>query len=47
MNKAQEFGAKKIVIVTSRDEKVINRRLGKQGFVKSCITYEKRLEDVI
>ena len=40
-------GVKKLIIITNRNEKMINRRIGKYGFVKTCSIYEKRIEDVI
>jgi len=46
-DKARELGAKKISLTTNRSEKVIDRKLGKYGFTKSCSVYEKRIEEVI
>ena len=34
--KAKELEAKKISILTNRNEKVIDRRIGKYGFKKTC-----------
>lgn len=44
IKKARELGAKKIGFTTNRNEKVINRRVGKYGFNKVCSLYEKRTE---
>ena len=40
-NKAKELNIKQIVFATDRKEKIIERRLGKFGFKKICITYAK------
>jgi len=42
--KAKELEAKKISIITNRNEKVIDRRIGKYGFKKVCSIFEKRTE---
>ena len=44
IKKAKELKAKKIVITTNREEKVINRRIGKYGFKKNFSVWEKRIE---
>ena len=44
VEKGKEVKAEKIDIITNRDEKVINRKMGKYGFEKTCSIYEKRLE---
>lgn len=41
--KAKELKAKKISIVTNRNEKLINRRIGKYGFKKVASIYEKEV----
>jgi len=40
-NKAKELDIKKMVFATDRDEKIIERRMGKFGFSKKCSVYEK------
>ena len=41
--KAKELKAKKINIITNRNEKVIDRRIGKYGFKKTCSIFEKEV----
>jgi hypothetical protein len=41
--KAKELNAKKISIITNRSEKVIDRRIGKYGFKKTCSIFEKEV----
>jgi len=41
--KAKELEAKKISIITNRNEKIIDRRIGKYGFKKTCSIFEKRM----
>lgn len=41
--KAQELKVKKISLVTNRNEKVIGRRIGKYGFKKTCLIFEKKV----
>lgn len=41
--KAKELKAKKISFITNRNEKVINRRVGKYGFKKTCSIFEKEV----
>jgi len=43
VEKAKELGIKKINFTTNRNEKVINRRVGKYGFKKVCSIFEKRI----
>jgi len=42
--KAKELKAEKISILTNRNEKVIDRRIGKYGFKKTCSIWENRIE---
>lgn len=43
IQKAKELKVKKISIVTNRNEKVIDRRIGKFGFKKTCSIFEKEV----
>lgn len=43
LQKAKELKVKKIIIITNRNEKVINRRIGKHDFKKTCSIYEKEV----
>lgn len=42
-DKARELNINKIAFITNRDEKVINRKMGKYGFKKVCSTFQKEL----
>ena len=42
--KAKELKAEKISILTNRNEKVIDRKIGKYGFKKTCSIWENRIE---
>ena len=48
VQKAKELKAEKISVITNRNEKVIDRKIGKYGFKKTCSIWENRIEkDVI
>ena len=40
-NKAKELNIKQIVFATDRNEKIIERRIGKHGFKKFCSVFKK------
>jgi hypothetical protein len=44
---AQELKADKLCFQTNRNEKVIQRKMGKYGFNKAFSVYEKKIKDVI
>ena len=44
--KAEELKVKRITFITNRDEKVINRKMGKFGYRKTCSVWEKEIKDV-
>ena len=41
--KAKELKVKRISFITNRKEKVINKRMGKFGYKKTCSIYEKEM----
>lgn len=43
IKKAQELRVKKISFITNRNKKVIDRRVGKFGFRKTCSIFEKEV----
>ena len=43
IDKAKTLKVKKVIFITNRDEKVINRKMGKYGFKKICSSYEKEV----
>jgi len=43
--KAKELKAEKMSILTSRNEKVIARKIGKYGFKKTCSIFEYRIKE--
>jgi len=45
--RAKELNVKKIMFSTGRKESVVERRMGKYGFSKTCSTYTKEVKEVI
>ena len=45
--KAKELGADKLSFQTNRNEKVVDRKMGKYGFNKTFSVYEKKIKEVI
>lgn len=43
IQKAKELKVKKLNIITNRNEKVIDRRIGKFGFCKTCSIFERKV----
>jgi len=43
IEKARELGIKKVGFTTNRNEKIIDRRVGKYGFKKVCSLYERKV----
>lgn len=41
--KAKDLKVKRISFITNRKEKLINRKMGKYGFKKTCSIYEKEI----
>ncbi len=45
--RAKELNVKKIMFSTGRKESVVQRRMGKYGFSKTCSIYTKEIKEVI